>query len=71
MWERQRPLAWLDLLLAPDKEDIMNKCGVIFALVLGLAMQKVEQGLKEPMLGVVLACFVFSPCLVLTQHGMA
>lgn len=71
VWERQRPLASLDLLLALAKEEITNKCVVIFSPVLGLATQKVEQGLKEPVSGAVLACFVFSPCLVLTQHGIA
>lgn len=56
--------------LAPDKEEIMNKCDVIFALVLSLAMLKVEHGLREPISGAVLARFVFSPCLVLTQCGI-
>lgn len=51
VWERQRPLVSLDLLLAPAKEEITNKCVVIFTPVLSLAMQKVEQGLKKTDVG--------------------
>lgn len=71
VWERQRPSASLDLPLALAKEEITSKCGVIFAPVLSSATQKVEQGLNEAVSGAVLAGFIFSPCLVLTQHRIA
>lgn len=68
VWERQRPLVSLDLLPALAKEEFAKTDVVIFALVLSLGTQKVEQGLKEPESGAVLAFLIFSPCLVLTQH---
>lgn len=43
VWERQRPLASLDLPPALAKEEITSKCGVMFAPVLSLATQKVER----------------------------
>lgn len=61
----------LDLPPALAKEEIMSGYVAIFTLVLSLAVQKVEEELKEPVSGAALAHFVFSPCLGLAQHGMA
>lgn len=59
------PLLSLDLPPALAKEEMMSKYVAIFTLVLSLAVQKVEEGLKEPVSGAGLTHFVFSPCLVL------
>lgn len=71
VWERQMPSVLLDLPPALAKEEIMNKYVAAFTLVPSLAVQKVEEGLKAPVSGAALAHFVFSPCLVLAQYGMA
>ena len=44
VWERQRPFTLLDLPFSLAKEEITNRCGVIFTPVLSLATQKVERG---------------------------
>lgn len=69
--ERLSPSARLAFQPALAEEQTTEKRVVIFTAALALARRKVEEGLKESASGAALACFTFSPCLVLTQHGIA